>query len=364
METKKQDKVAVVILNWNGERMLRRFLPLVCRCSGAEGVSVVVADNASTDASCEVVSREFPQVRLIRLDRNYGFAEGYNRSLARVEADYYVLLNSDVEVSNGWLQPLLDYMETHPEVAACQPKLLSWREKQRFEYAGAAGGFMDALGYPYCRGRIFGTVEVDEGQYDDAQLVFWATGAALFVRAVDYWNAGGLDARFFAHMEEIDFCWRLHLIGRKVACVPSSTVYHVGGATLKRENPRKTYLNFRNNLFMLYKNMPQGRLWLVLLLRFFLDYLAAAVFLLKGHFANVKAVCQARLDFWRMSAYRHEARQRIWNHLIPTLQASESPLDSTSVVSKTGKYAKIPEIHPKSILWTYHLRGKKTYRQL
>lgn len=367
MQEKKRDKVAVVILNWNGERMLRQFLPTVCRCSGSDGVSVVVADNASTDASCEVVSREFPQVRLIRLDRNYGFAEGYNRALTQVEADYFVLLNSDVEVTDGWLQPLLDYMEVHPEVAACQPKLLSWREKQRFEYAGAAGGFIDALGYPYCRGRIFGTVEADEGQYDDVRLVFWATGAALFVRSADYRNVGGLDAHFFAHMEEIDFCWRLHLIGRKVACVPSSKVYHVGGATLKRENPRKTYLNFRNNLFMLYKNLPQGRLWLVLLLRFFLDYLAAAVFLLKGDFANAKSVCQARWDFWRMSAYRHEARRWVWRQLVPFVSTSghvTGYASTASPTSPTERRIPIPEIRPKSILWTYHLRGKKTYRQL
>ncbi len=281
-----------------------------------------------------------------------------------MEADYFVLLNSDVEVTDGWLRPLLDYMEAHPEVAACQPKLLSWREKQRFEYAGAAGGFIDALGYPYCRGRIFGTVEADEGQYDDARLVFWATGAALFVRAADYWNVGGLDDHFFAHMEEIDFCWRLHLVGRKVACVPSSQVYHVGGATLKRENPRKTYLNFRNNLFMLYKNLPQGRLQLVLLLRFFLDYLAAAVFLLKGDFANAKAVCQARRDFWRMSAYRHEARQWVWRQLIPSVSTSGHATGSDSAASPTDKDMPIPEIRPKSILWAYHLRGKKTYRQL
>ncbi len=344
MNRKHQTKVAVVILNWNGAQMLRQFLPSVCRCSSGEGVSVVVADNASTDESCEVVLNEFPQVRLIRLDRNYGFAEGYDRALAQVEAQYFVLLNSDVEVTERWLQPMVGYLDTHSQVAACQPKLLSWKERQRFEYAGAAGGFIDALGYPYCRGRIFGTVEADLGQYDDVTPVFWATGAALCVRAADFRGVGGLDAEFFAHMEEIDFCWRLHLAGRQVVCIPSSRVYHVGGATLKRENPRKTYLNFRNNLLMLYKNLPTGRLWTVLTLRFFLDYLAAFTCLLKGDLPNAKAVCQARVDFWRMRAYRRKARHEVWSRL-------------------TCGTA-IPEIRPASILWAYHVLGKKKFTNL
>ena len=348
MNGNRKPKVAVVILNWNGAPMLRQFLPSVCRCSLAEGVTVVVADNASTDESCQVVSDEFPQVRLIRLDRNYGFAEGYDRALAQVKAEYYVLLNSDVEVTEGWLQPMICYLDAHPEVAACQPKLLSWKNRQSFEYAGAAGGFIDALGYPYCRGRIFGTVEEDLGQYDDALSVFWATGAALCVRAADFHAVGGLDAQFFAHMEEIDFCWRLHLAGRQVVCIPSAKVYHVGGATLRRENPRKTYLNFRNNLLMLYKNLPAGRLWTVLTLRFFLDYLAAFTYLIKGDLPGVKAICQARVDFWRMSAYRRKARHDVWSR---TVCGASAPVS-------------IPEIRPTSILWAYHVLGKKKYSNL
>ncbi len=393
MNGNQKPKVAVVILNWNGAPMLRQFLPSVCRCSLAEGVSVVVADNASTDESCQVVGDEFPQVRLIRLDRNYGFAEGYDRALAQVEAEYYVLLNSDVEVTEGWLQPMVCYLDAHPEVAACQPKLLSWKQRQMFEYAGAAGGFIDALGYPYCRGRIFGTVEEDHGQYDHALPVFWATGAALCVRAADFHAVGGLDAQFFAHMEEIDFCWRLHLAGRQVVCIPSAKVYHVGGATLRRENPRKTYLNFRNNLLMLYKNLPAGRLWTVLTLRFFLDYLAAFTYLIKGDLSNVKAVCQARLDFWRLSAYRRKARHDVWSRLVcgastssSSTADSASPASSSAVCGESAETSDrpsssgeavasapkskavvptaIPEIRPASILWAYHVLGKKKYSNL
>ena len=247
--------IAIVILNWNGVDLLRRFLPSVQANSSAQA-EVIVADNGSTDASCAVLESEFPDVRLIRLPENYGFAEGYNRALEQVDAPYYLLLNSDVEVPAGWLAPLLDYMEAHPEVAACQPKMLSYADRGSFEYAGAAGGFLDRYGYPFCRGRVFDTLERDEGQYDDVAPVLWASGAALMVRRQDWRDAGGLDGRFFAHMEEIDFCWRLRSRGRGVVCIPASRVYHVGGASLAQGNPRKTFLNFRNNLLMLYKNLP------------------------------------------------------------------------------------------------------------
>ena len=265
-------KVSVVILNWNGCDMLRTFLPSVVRCSKSGQVEVCVADNGSTDASVEMLREEFPCVRIIVLDQNHGFADGYNLALQQVEAEYVVLLNSDVEVTEHWLEPMISYLDAHPEVAACQPKIRSQRQKEYFEYAGAAGGFIDKYGYPFCRGRVMEVVEKDEGQYDTILPVFWATGAALFIRLADYREAGGLDGRFFAHMEEIDLCWRLRSRGRKIVCIPQSTVYHVGGATLKKENPRKTFLNFRNNLVMLYKNLPDEELNKVMRIRACLDY--------------------------------------------------------------------------------------------
>lgn len=304
------DKIAVVILNWNGCDMLRSFLPSVVTCSGADGAVVYVADNGSTDDSVEMLRREFPSVRLILLDRNYGFADGYNRALRKVEAEYVVLLNSDVEVTDRWLHPLAAYMDAHLEVAGCQPKLLSWRDRSAFEYAGAAGGFIDRYGYPFCRGRIMSTVEQDDGQYDAVAPVFWATGAALFIRLEDYWKAGGLDGRFFAHMEEIDLCWRLRARGRLLVCVPQSVVYHVGGATLKRENPRKTFLNFRNNLLMLYKNLPEGELKGVMRVRWLLDQVAALVFLLKGQWPNARAVWRARREFRRLRPSFRPSREK------------------------------------------------------
>ena len=336
-------KVSVVILNWNGAEMLRRFLPSVVRYSSGKYVEVCVADNASADESRAVVEKEFPSVRLICLDRNYGFADGYNKALEQVEARYAVLLNSDVEVTEGWLDTLVDYMDAHPDVAACQPKLLSFRDRKRFEYAGAAGGFIDRYGYPFCRGRIFDVVETDEGQYDTPVSVFWATGAALLVRLDIYRSAGGLDGRFFAHMEEIDLCWRLRSRGYSLVCVPASVVYHVGGATLKKENPRKTYLNFRNNLLMLYKNLPEAELDHVLSVRKVLDYLAAVSFLLKGERANFKAVLKARRDFRQM---------------LPSFVADRKENLLKSVTDN------IPERFRFSVLWRSKAKGKKTFGRL
>ena len=336
-------KVSVVILNWNGAEMLRRFLPSVVRYSSGSDVEVCVADNASADESRAVVKKEFPSVRLICLDRNYGFADGYNKALEQVEARYAVLLNSDVEVTEGWLDTLVDYMDAHPDVAACQPKLLSFRDRKRFEYAGAAGGFIDRYGYPFCRGRIFDVVETDEGQYDTPVSVFWATGAALLVRLDIYRSAGGLDGRFFAHMEEIDLCWRLRSRGYSLVCVPASVVYHVGGATLKKENPRKTYLNFRNNLLMLYKNLPEAELDHVLSVRKVLDYLAAVSFLLKGERANFKAVLKARRDFRQM---------------LPSFVADRKENLLKSVTDN------IPERFRFSVLWRSKAKRKKTFSRL
>ena len=333
-------KLSIVILNWNGAEMLRKFLPSVIAHSEGEGIEVCVADNASTDNSLEVMRTEFPDVRLILLDRNYGFAEGYNRALAEVDAEYSLLLNSDVEVAEGWLTPMLTYMDTHPEVAACQPKIRSWHRREEFEHAGACGGYMDKYGYPFCRGRMMDTVEVDAGQYDTVVPVFWATGAALLVRTVDYREAGGLDARFFAHMEEIDLCWRLRSRGRGIVCIPQSVVFHVGGATLNKSNPRKTYLNFRNNLLMLYKNLPEEELHPVMRVRWCLDMLAAVQYLLKGEWGNVRAVFRARRDYADMRAsYQSIRSENLSKTVCPTQ----------------------PERYPWSLLWRYYVRRKRTF---
>ena len=334
------EKVAVVILNYNGSRMLREFLPSVIEYSNE--ALVAVADNGSTDDSLQVIQSDFPQVRLLRLVCNYGFAEGYNKALELVDAEYFVLLNSDVEVTPGWLVPLLDFMESHPEAAACQPKILSYHNKTLFEYAGASGGFIDRYGYPFCRGRVFDTVEEDKGPYDDAGRVFWATGAAMMVRSRAYKDAGGLDGRFFAHMEEIDLCWRLQARGGAVYAVPQSKVYHVGGATLAKSNPRKTFLNFRNNLLMLYKNLPAEELGGVMRVRRILDYIAAVKFLLTGSWGDFMAVVRARREYKRMRGSYSEARIR----------------------NLECRSCEVSCIAPFSLLWQYYVKRKRTYSQL
>lgn len=334
-------QTAVVILNYNGAGMLRRFLPSVIEYSPE--ASIYVADNGSSDESCDVVRNEFPAVKLMVLDHNYGFAEGYNRALAQVDEEYAVLLNSDVEVTRGWLSPMTQFLDSNPEVAACQPKLLSFKQKDFFEYAGAAGGFIDKWGYTFCRGRIFNTVERDSGQYDDTTDVFWATGAALMIRNEVYKNNGGLDGRFFAHMEEIDLCWRLRSRGYRIACVPQSHVYHVGGATLKKENPQKTYLNFRNNLLMIYKNAPDCQLKKIMLFRKVFDNVAALKFLASGDYAAFKAVRKARRDFKAMRSGYDKARAENMKLAVTT---------------------RIPEVLKSSILYRYYLGFKHTYSSL
>lgn len=334
-------QTAVVILNYNGAGMLRRFLPSVIKYSPE--ASIYVADNGSSDESCDVIRNEFPAVKLMVLDHNYGFAEGYNRALAQVDEEYAVLLNSDVEVTRGWLSPMTQFLDSNPEVAACQPKLLSFKQKDFFEYAGAAGGFIDKWGYTFCRGRIFNTVERDSGQYDDTTDVFWATGAALMIRNEVYKNNGGLDGRFFAHMEEIDLCWRLRSRGYRIACVPQSHVYHVGGATLKKENPQKTYLNFRNNLLMIYKNAPDCQLKKIMLFRKVFDNVAALKFLASGDYAAFKAVRKARRDFKAMRSGYDKARAENMKLAVTT---------------------RIPEVLKSSILYKYYLGFKHTYSSL
>lgn len=291
-------KVAVVILNWNGRKFLEQFLPGVIAhtCDAAE---VIVADNGSTDSSLEFMENAFPDVRVIQNITNGGFAKGYNDALKKVDADYYVLLNSDIEVTENWVQPVVDFMERDPMIAACQPKLRSYFQRDHFEYAGAAGGYIDKFGYPYCKGRLFQHVEKDEGQYDEPAEVFWATGACMFVRASLYHQFGGLDEDFFAHMEEIDFCWRLKNAGYKIMYCPDSVVYHVGGGTLPKVSSYKTYLNMRNNIVMLYKNLPRKRVIPVILQRFFLDLVASVKFLFDGGFDDFFAVLRAQMSFIR-----------------------------------------------------------------
>jgi GT2 family glycosyltransferase len=337
-------RVAIVILNWNGRKMLAGYLPSVLDYSRADA-DIYVADNASTDDSVDFLQQHYAsEVKLIRLEKNWGFAEGYNRALAEIDAEYFVLLNSDVEVTHHWLTPLIEFMDSHEEVAACQPKLLSLTDKDFFEYAGASGGFIDRYGYPFCRGRIFDTLEEDNGQYDYRQEIFWATGACLFIRAKDYADVGGLDARFFAHNEEIDLCWRLRLRGRKIYCIPESVVYHLGGGSLPKSNPMKTFLNFRNNLTMLYKNLPESELRHVMRWRWFLDYLAAwKMLLLDRNVGEFKAVYRARRAFkaWRkdFSADREQIQQR------------------RAEGTATGIYAH-------SILWQYYVKGNHHFSKL
>ena len=296
-------QVAVIILNWNGAKLLRRYLPTVIEGTDAAVADVIVADNGSTDESLQVLEQEFPQVQVLKFDKNHGFAGGYNLAIGQTMYPYTVLLNSDVRTPQGWLNPLLDYMESHPDVGALMPKLLKDREdgKQMFEYAGAAGGYIDCHGYPYCRGRVFEYVEDDHGQYDDGpKSVFWASGACLMVRSQLYQDIGGLDTDFFAHMEEIDLCWRIRLAGYDLAMVPSSHIYHLGGGSLAYGNPRKTYLNFRNNLLLLHKNLPLQEGKKLLLVRRMMDTLAFGMALAKFHFGDARAIVRAHRDFRKM----------------------------------------------------------------
>ncbi len=327
---------AVIILNWNGADMMRRFLPEVVRSTPAEEADVIVADNGSTDNSLQVLAEEFPSVKVIVLDKNYGFAEGYNRALASVEHEYAVLLNSDVATSDGWLDALKAEMRDNADVAACQPKILSAERRNMFEYAGACGGYLDRHGYPYCRGRIFGTVEEDRGQYDTLADVAWASGAALMVRRKEYLAAGGLDGAFFAHMEEIDLCWRLRLRGFRVRVVPASKVYHLGGGSLPAGNPRKTYLNFRNNLLMLYKNLPHKGRRKALIVRRLLDTIAWAKSVATLQWGDAGAILRAHRDFRRM--------KRAYDGL---------PSPTANLISGEP-----------NILTSYYLKGKKEYSRL
>ncbi len=291
-------KIAVVILNWNGAKLLEQFLPSVVAYS--DEAKIYVADNASTDNSLEIIRSKFPQITIIKNDSNYGFAKGYNVTLQQVEEDYYALVNSDIEVTPNWLSPILSIFDNEPNIGIIQPKILDIKNKAYFEYAGAAGGYIDQFGYPFCRGRIFDTIEKDQGQYNDDIEIFWASGACLFIRKDVYRALNGFDDDFFAHQEEIDLCWRAFNLGFKAKYTSKSVVYHVGGATLNEGHPRKTFLNFRNSLLMLTKNLPERKLFFLLFIRLCLDGLAGIQFILKGKFKHCWAIIKAHFAFYSL----------------------------------------------------------------
>lgn len=328
--------IAVIILNWNGHDLLNEYLPQVVATTDSAVADIIVADNGSTDNSVELLKAKFPDVKLLQFGTNHGFAQGYNLAIEQTQYKYTILLNSDVATAPGWITPLYEYMEANPNVGACQPKLLAYKQKDEFEYAGASGGFIDRNGYPYCRGRIFGTVEKDHGQYDDVISVFWATGAALMIRSQVYLTAGGLDKDFFAHMEEIDLCWRVLLMGYDIKVVPQSVVYHLGGGSLPASNPRKTYLNFRNNLLMLHKNLPDSTRSRKLFVRRLLDTIAWAKFMATFDFKNANAILKAHNDFRTM-------RRRYTSH--PDIDLLDQRSDTH-----------------RNIIVDYYLRGRKTWK--
>lgn len=331
-------KTAVVILNWNGKGFLEKFLPVVLLHS--QGFAeVIVADNASSDGSVEYLKAAFPEVRIIQNATNGGFAKGYNDALKQVEAEYFILLNSDIEVTTNWIQPVIELMDSDPMIAACQPVIRSYHAPEKFEYAGAAGGFIDAFGYPFCRGRLFQHLEDDLGQYDEPVEVFWATGACMFVRADVFKNHHGFDEDFFAHMEEIDFCWRVKHSGFKIMVCPDAKVYHIGGGTLPKQSSFKTYLNMRNNISMLYKNLPAERLFPVFFLRLLLDGIAAFKFLVDGGFADFWAVVRAHMSFYRRYSIHRKKRKAI-------------------------QPQRVSCVYQGNIVFDYFLRGKKKFTEL
>ncbi len=335
--------LAIVILNYNGQPFLEKFLPTVL--ANADGHPVYVADSASTDNSVQFLRANFPSIQVIELPTNEGYAGGYNLALEYIQthyggATYYVLPNSDIEVTPGWLQAPLALLESNPNIAACQPKIRSYSQRDLFEHAGAAGGFVDWLGYVFCRGRVFATFEPDKGQYDDNRRVFWATGACLFMRASIFHETGGFDASFFAHMEEIDWCWRVQRIGYEIWACGQSMVYHVGGGTLPKANPHKTYLNYRNSLYMLYKNWPaDGLLWPKILLRLVLDGLSSLLFLKVGQWRDVWAILRAHFAFYGRLPQLHRQRQLL----------------AQQQITDVGLF-------PKSIVWQYFAKGRKTFK--
>lgn len=331
-------KVAVVILNWNGKKLLEQFLPSML-ASSKDDADIYVADNASTDSSIDFIKTNFPDVKIIENEKNGGYAKGYNDALKSLKADIYALVNSDIEVTQDWIKPIIAEFERSKNTAIIQPKLLDFKDKKKFEYAGAAGGFIDFFGYPYCRGRIFLELEEDEDQYNDTVDIFWASGACFFIRAEVYHKLGGFDEHYFAHQEEIDLCWRVQNEGYKIKYVGTSTVYHIGGATLHESHPRKTFLNFRNSLFSVLKNVPRRYLWLVILMRLLLDGVAGFKFLVELKPLHTLAILKAHISFYTMWPQMLTKRKHI-------------------------SYKRKNYHHSKSILWQYYILGRKTFDKI
>jgi GT2 family glycosyltransferase len=325
-------KIAVVILNWNGAKLLEQFLPSIISFSNE--ATIYVADNASTDTSIQVIKEQFPSVKIIQNDGNYGFANGYNIALQQVEEEYYALVNSDIEVTEYWLAPILSIFENEKDIAIIQPKILDYKNKEYFEYAGAAGGFIDKYGYPFCRGRLFKTIEKDYNQYNDEIEIFWASGACFFIRKAVYRKLNGFDGDFFAHQEEIDLCWRAFNLGYKIKYTSKSLVYHVGGATLNQANPKKTYLNFRNSLLMLLKNLPKKQLLPIIFIRLCLDGLAGIQFIFKGKFSHCLAIIKAHFSFYKLISKN---------------------------LKKRSDFQKENYYHTKSIIYRYFVKGGKVF---
>ncbi len=338
----KYPKVAVVIVHWNRKYLLEKFLPAVI-ASTYPNLKVVLADNASDDGSVDYVRSHFPQIKIVINAHNYGYAGGYNSALKQIEADYYVLLNNDIEVPSGWIEPVVEAMEADNTIGACQPKMLDYHDKALFEYAGACGGFIDKYGFPFCRGRLFDTLEHDYGQFDNPVSVFWATGACLFIKAKLFHEVGGFDENFFAHMEEIDLCWRLHLRGYILKVIPQSKVYHVGGGTLSRLNSQKTYLNFRNSLVMLYKNLESRKLWWIIFVRSVLDLIASIRFLIEGKYTHSAAIHRAHAHFFFKLGKWHKARKK------------------TQLMANHGNVSGMVSY---SVVWKYFVRGRRTYNEV
>lgn len=340
--------IAIVILNYNGKDFLEKFLPSIT-ATNYSNLSIYIADNQSTDDSIKFIKNQYPNLNLIALPINHGFAGGYNEALKQIDTEYYILLNSDIEVTSGWIDPIIERMQTDRELAACQPKIKAHTNQQQFEYAGAAGGWIDTLGYPFCRGRIFDQVEEDHGQYDDPQEVFWATGAAFFVKAAVFRNLGGFDANYFAHSEEIDLCWRIKRAGYKIMVIPQSVVYHVGGGTLDYQSPQKTYLNFRNNLITLLKNVSVAKLLWLIPMRLILDGIAGLLFLTEGKFEHIWSILRAHGSFYK-SFFSNVKKRQEYNQLIKEYQANNT-------YNTQGLYKG-------SIVWQYYIRKKRRFSDL
>lgn len=337
-------KVAIVILNWNGKKYLEKFLPILQEKTKGD-FEIIIADNDSKDESITYLVNQHPELRIIKLDNNYGFTGGYNRALAQIDATYYVILNSDIEVTDNWLEPLIEFLDKNENVGACMPKIKSWNQPEMFEYAGASGGFIDKYGYPFCRGRILDNLEKDNNQYQDIIDIFWATGACLIIRSKLFHELDGFDDDFFAHMEEIDLCWRLKNKGSRIVVVPASQVYHVGGGTLPNNNPFKLYLNYRNNLYLLYKNLPKGKLTSTIIVRIMLDIVSAFLYLLQGKVNFFAAVIKAHKHFFKhRKKLQKERKEQLKNGCI-----------NTSIH---------PEVYKKSIILSYFIKGKKDFKSL